>query len=149
MTFFAEEANNWMNKRVEISYELEIIKPDTLSTIAPVIKDALDKALSQSALNATYDKNGIRFEQSLPTAELSLLVSVIQLIVTIDPYFISKFRSFIEYFLINLSKSSPGKISLKLSIGDKIIEAKNLNVQDSIRVIMDEYDVIIVSKRKD
>ncbi len=108
------------------------------------------EAIQLEELNAK-EKPRIIFNRHLPTTEqLSLLVATIQLVLTVDPLFLSKVKSFLDLFFLNqkFKLAVPSKINMTLMIGDKTIEVKNANVNDSIKIITKEYEVLLKPNKR-
>ncbi len=127
-----------MSQTIELRLEVEPIKPDTPAIISSLMKDAIYESISSSKIEQTIlsQKPSVVFQQNLPTKEeLSLIIAFTQLVITAGQIFYPKIKVFLEHLFTSnkLKKSAPTKINFELSIGDKKIAAKNLNVEDTFK----------------
>lgn len=141
-----------MSEVMELRLEVESIMPDTPSTVSTLIKEAVDESIYSSGIDQIPShKPSIVFEQHLPsTEEMGLIVSVVRLVIDVDPLFFSRIKSFFEYLFSNikLKKVAPTKINAKLAIGDKTIEIKNLSIEDTLKIITKDYEILFMPNKK-
>jgi len=139
---------------IELQLEVEVIKPDSPSQIASFLRQAIIESISSSRLQEAVPSQKIHiiFEQRLPSLEeLQLAVATLQLGIPLYPHIISYFKSFLQALRTNgkFKKATPARLSLKLSFGNKTIEAKNLMPDDAFKVIVNEIQVDIKPHKKD
>jgi hypothetical protein len=136
-----------LSQILKLLLEVETIKPDTPAKISELIQQAVNESIIKSNLEETSipQKPAVVFERHLPTTEqLHLLVATIQLVITTDPLFFERAKSFFDLLFLNnkFKEATPSKINVTLSIGDKKIEVKNCDSEDTIKIIMKEYEVL-------
>lgn len=142
-----------MNQMLELRLEVETIKPDTPAKIGELIKQAVNESVTQSNLGEILlaQKPAVVFERHLPSTEqLNLLVATIQLVISADPLFLTRVKSFLNLLFLNykFKQSAPAKINVTLSVGDKKIEVKNCDLEDTIKIITKEYEILFKPHHK-
>jgi len=139
---------------IELRLEVEVIKPDSSSQITTLLHQAINESISSSRLRKIVppEKIHIMSEQHLPSLEeLKSAIVTLRLGIQLYPHIISHLKSFLEILRANgkFKKATPARLSLKLSFGNKTIEAKNLELDDAFKAIVNGIEVGIRPHRKD
>ena len=140
-------------KQIEITIEVEVIKPDSPEQITRLLKEAIYESIAKSGLDKVVPTQQINiiFPQYLPTGE-DLLVCVLKLILPVlTPIITPKIKSFFQHLKTNakFKKATVGGLNIEVSAGDKKFKAENLEPTDTLNAVINGIEINITPHSKE
>jgi len=131
-----------MTMSFELRVELEPIAPETMTSAKSQLHTALLKALKASTLtDHAVETPRIAFEQYLPLTkeEVETTAIVLQFVIEKGPEAWRILRTFIAQLAPRLATTSSKTVEFTLTVNGKQVKAKGLSLEDTVKVVMDDY----------